>query len=306
MIDILIERIKSLNNPTAVGLDTSFDYLPEDMKKPCKTLSDVGKAITEFNFGLIDRLKGLIPAVKVQVAYYEMYGIPGLTAFKDTLEYAKKNGLVTIADCKRNDIGSTASCYSAAYLGKVSVNGQELTPFESDFLTVNGYLGSDGIKPFTADCEKHKKGIFVLVKTSNPSSGELQDKTMDNGCTLYENTAALVTELGKPTIGKYGYSSVGAVIGATHPAQAEDVRRKFPSLFFLIPGYGAQGGSAEGLTVCFDNNGVGGIVNNSRGIICAYKNQKYNGMNYLQAAEAAVADMQADIYGALKKAGKAK
>lgn len=305
MIDALIDRIRELNNPTAVGLDTSFDYLPENEKKRCKTIDDAGKAITEFNLTLIERIRKLVPAVKVQVAYYEMYGIAGLKAFESTLKAAKQSGLITIADCKRNDIGSTASCYSAAYLGSVKINDKEFTPFESDFLTVNGYLGSDGLKPFIADCEKRDKGIFALVKTSNPSSGELQDKKLDNGETLYENMARLVADCGHGLIGKYGYSDVGAVIGATHPAQAEKVRKEFPSLFFLIPGYGAQGGSADGLTVCFDGRGLGGIVNNSRGIICAYKNEIYKGLDFAQAAERAVIDMREALYSALKKAGKA-
>ena len=257
MIDKLIERIEKLNNPTAVGLDTNFDYLPDNMKKGCKTLADASKAITEFNFTLIDRLKSLVPAVKVQVAYYEMYGVDGMRAFSDTLTYAKKNGLVTIADCKRNDIGSTAACYSSAYLGRVKVGEREFAPFESDFLTVNGYLGTDGLDPFIVDCRKYDKGIFVLVKTSNPT-------------------------------------------------QAEAVRKEFENLFFLIPGYGAQGGSADGLTVCFDSHGRGGIVNNSRGIICAYKKDKFSGMNFAQAAENAVIEMREDIYGALKRAGKAR
>lgn len=306
MIDRLIESIIDKNNPTAVGLDTSFDYLPENVKKSVNNPADAAKAITEFNLTLIDRLKTLVPAVKVQVAYYEMYGTYGLTAFAETLSAARKSGLITIADCKRNDIGSTASCYSAAYLGKVKINDFEFTPFESDFLTVNGYLGADGLNPFVADCEKYDKGIFVLVKTSNPSSGQLQDKKFEDGATLYEHSARLVTEVGKNLIGKYGYSDIGAVIGATHPAQAEKVRKEFPHMFFLIPGYGAQGGSADGLTVCFDEKGLGGIVNNSRGIICAYKSEKYKGQTFAQAAENAVIDMREDIYRSLKKAGKAR
>lgn len=306
MIDKLIDRIRACNNPTAVGLDTCLDYLPEADKSCCKTLTDAAKAIIDFNYALIDRLKSLIPAVKVQVAYYEMYGVAGMQAFEDTLNYAKKNGLITIADCKRNDIGSTASCYSAAYLGKVKVGENEFSPFAADFLTVNGYLGSDGLDPFVADCEKYDKGIFALVKTSNPSSGQLQDKTFSDGKTLYEHMARLVTETGEKLRGKYGYSDVGAVIGATHPGQAEQVRREFPHLFFLIPGYGAQGGSADGLTVCFDERGLGGIVNNSRGIICAYKKEPYKGQTFAEAAENAVIDMREDIYRALKKAGKAK
>lgn len=306
MIDKLIERIAAVGNPTAVGLDTCLDYLPDKDKATCKTLEDAAKAITAFNTTLIDRLKTLIPAVKVQVAYYEMYGVAGMQAFADTLSYAHKNGLVTIADCKRNDIGSTAACYSAAYLGCVRVNERTFTPFAADFLTVNGYLGDDGLAPFVADCKAYDKGIFALVKTSNPSSGQLQDKTLDGDGTLYEHMARLVTDAGKECVGKYGYSDVGAVIGATHPSQAEKVRRAFPSLFFLIPGYGAQGGSADNLAVCFDEHGRGGIVNNSRGILCAYKKDKYGGQTFAEAAENAVIDMREDIARALQKAGKAR
>ncbi len=306
MIDKLIEKIKKLGNPSAVGIDTSFDYLPENMKNNCKTLDDVGKAITEFNFNIIDKVADIVPSVKVQIAYYEMYGLPGLKAFSDTLAYAKKKGLAVISDVKRNDIGSTASCYSAAYLGSVNVNGNEFTPFESDFITVNGYLGSDGINPFLKDCKKNGKGIFVLVKTSNPSSGQLQDKKFASGETLYESMGDYVEEWGKDSVGKFGYSCVGAVVGATHPSQAETLRNRLKHTFFLIPGYGAQGGTADDLSVCFDENGIGGVVNSSRGIICAYKTEKYKGMDYAQAARAASEDMQADIYRALKKAGKVK
>ncbi len=304
MIDMLIERIKTCDNPTAVGLDTCLDYLPDADKKACKTLQDAAKAITQFNYALIDRLHALVPAVKVQVAYYEMYGVAGMQAFADTLAYAKQKGLFTIADCKRNDIGSTAACYSAAYLGGVTVGEQTFAPFAADFLTVNGYLGTDGLDPFTADCKKYDKGIFALVKTSNPSSGQLQDQIMQDGKTLYEHMARIVTEAVSDRIGRYGYSDVGAVIGATHPAQAEKVRNEFPSLFFLIPGYGAQGGSADGLAVCFDRHGLGGIVNNSRGILCAYKKDAYKGQTFAQAAENAVIAMREDINAALRRAGK--
>lgn len=304
IIDTLIDRIKACKNPTAVGLDTCLDYLPEKEKKACKTLADAAKAITDYNRALIDRLYKHVPAVKVQVAYYEMYGVAGMQAFADTLSYAHGKGLITIADCKRNDIGSTAACYSKAYLGKVKVGEKEFSPFAADFLTVNGYLGEDGLNPFIADCEASDRGLFVLVKTSNPSSGQLQDKILQDGKTLYEHMAELVTQCGKTRVGKYGYSSVGAVIGATHPAQADQVRKEFPHLFFLIPGYGAQGGSADGLTVCFDSRGLGGIVNNSRGILCAYKQDKYRGQTPAEAAENAVLAMQDDILRALKKAGK--
>lgn len=294
IIDKLIEKIKLTNNPSVIGLDTCFDYLPEDMQVKCNSLKDVADQITKFNFDLVDVLKNEIPAVKVQVAYYEMYGVEGMRAFADTIKYARDNGLMVIADVKRNDIGSTAAAYSKGYIGKTVFNGKEYTPFESDFITVNGYLGSDGILPFVKDCEQNEKGLFALVKTSNPTSGELQDKIMDNGKTLYDNMADLVDAWGSSTIGKYGYSSVGAVVGATHKEQAEIIRKAHPHLFFLIPGYGAQGGKAEDLAVCFEN-GIGGIVNSSRGILTAYRKPQYAGLNYKDAALKAAIDMKNDI-----------
>lgn len=295
IIDKLIDKIKETNNPSVIGLDTCIDYLPEDMKSKCTTLAEAGKQITKFNFDLIDVLKDVIPAVKVQVAYYEMYGVDGMVAFRDTVAYAREKGLFVIADIKRNDIGSTAAAYSKGYIGKTTLaDGKTVTPFESDFITINGYLGSDGILPFVEDCKKYDKGAFVLVKTSNPTSGELQDKTMDNGKTLYDNMATLVDGWGKELVGKYGYSSIGAVVGATHMEQAKLIRKSHPSTFFLIPGYGAQGGKAGDLAVCFEN-GVGGIVNSSRGILCAYKKDAYKGLNYKEAALKAAIDMQKDI-----------
>lgn len=295
IIDRLIDRIKETNNPSVIGLDTCIDYLPDDMKSKCTTLAEAGKQITKFNFDLIDVLKDVIPAVKVQVAYYEMYGVDGMIAFRDTVAYAREKGLFVIADIKRNDIGSTAAAYSKGYIGKTTLaDGKTVTPFESDFITVNGYLGSDGILPFVEDCKKFDKGAFVLVKTSNPTSGELQDKIMDNGKTLYDNMATLVDGWGKELVGKYGYSSIGAVVGATHMEQAKLIRKAHPSTFFLIPGYGAQGGKAEDLAVCFCD-GIGGIVNSSRGILCAYKKDAYKGMDYKQAALKAAVDMQKDI-----------
>lgn len=299
MTDRLIERIAATGNPTAVGLDTAFDYLPEPMRAPCKTLADVGKAITEFNLELIERLSPLVPAVKVQVAYYEMYGVEGMKAFEATLAAAKKKGLIVIADAKRNDIGSTAACYAKAYLSGVTAAGLTETPFDSDYITVNGYLGVDGIQPFTDACAATGKGIFVLAKTSNPSSGQLQNRTFESGETLFEAMGDLIEEWGKPSRGKYGYSSVGAVVGATHPAEAEALRKRLPHTFFLVPGYGAQGGTADGLKVCFDSSGKGAIVNNSRGILCAYTKEKYKGMSFAGAAEAAVIDMQADLAKAI-------
>ena len=294
LIDRLIDKIKEKDNPSVAGLDTCIDYLPDDVRGKCETLYDAAKYITDFNFALIDAIKDVVPAVKVQVAYYEMYGVEGMRAFSDTLAYARQHGLFTIADVKRNDIGSTASAYSNAYLGETVLEGSAVTPFESDFVTVNGYLGSDGVLPFVADCKKNDRGIFVLVKTSNPGSGELQDKLMDNGKTLYENMACLVDAWGADLRGKYGYSSVGAVVGATHKAQAEAIRKAHPSLFFLIPGYGAQGGKAEDLAVCF-RDGIGGIVNSSRGILTASRKPQYAGTTFDEAARLAAIAMREDI-----------
>jgi orotidine-5'-phosphate decarboxylase len=304
MIDKLINKIIDMQNPTCVGLDTSFDYLPEFMKEGMATFEGVSEAIVEFNMNIIDKICDIVPAVKVQVAYYEMYGFEGLRAFDYTINYAKGRGMYVIADCKRNDIGSTAGCYSKAYLGSTNVNGKKIKAFPADMLTVNGYLGTDGIAPFVEDCKANDKGIFVLVKTSNPSSGELQNLKLESGEYIYERMGRLVEEWGKDTIGKYGYSDVGAVVGATHPEEAAKLRSELKNTFFLIPGYGAQGGNAQMLKCCFDENGLGGIVNNSRGILCAYKKAEYSGMDYAEAARAACIDMQQDLYSTIGKFGK--
>ncbi|MEG2561810.1 MAG: orotidine-5'-phosphate decarboxylase [Clostridia bacterium] len=295
IIDKLIDKILLTKNPSAVGLDTCIDYLPEEMQKNCVSTEEARKYITQFNCDLIDEIKEIVPAVKVQVAYYEMYGVDGMIAFRDTIKYARENGLFVIADVKRNDIGSTASAYSKGYIGQTKLpNGKLITPFESDFITVNGYLGSDGINPFVDDCAKFDKGLFALVKTSNPTSGELQDKIMDNGKTLYDNMACLVDKWGSGLIGKHGYSNVGGVIGATHKEQAALIRKAHPNMFFLIPGYGAQGGKAQDLAVCFEN-GIGGIVNSSRGILCACRKAEYSGLDYKKAALQACIDMREDL-----------
>lgn len=304
MIDKLIERIIELQNPTCVGLDTDFSYLPEELREGIATFEGVAEGLIEFNMNIIDKVCDIVPAVKVQVAYYEQYGYEGLRAFDYTVNYATGRGMYVIADCKRNDIGSTASCYSKAYLGKTDINGKKIKAFPADMLTVNGYLGTDGIAPFVEDCKKNDKGIFVLVKTSNPSSGELQNLKLENGRYIYEQMGQLVEEWGKDTIGKYGYSDVGAVVGATHPEEAANLRSQLKNTFFLIPGYGAQGGNAQMLKCCFDERGLGGIVNNSRGIICAYKKPQYSGMTYAEAARAACIDMQQDLASAIGKMGR--
>ena len=299
--DRLIERIIELQNPTCVGLDTSFDYLPDDMRAGAKDFSDVAERIFYFNKKLVDTLCDIVPSVKVQIAYYEMYGAEGLKAYRETLSYAAEKGLVVIADAKRNDIGSTAACYSRAFLGETSVEGARFSAFPSDYVTVNGYLGTDGIVPFVEDCKERDKGIFVLVKTSNPSSGELQNRLLENGTPVYEYMGGLVEKWGESTVGKYGYSAVGAVVGATHPEEAARLRKKLPHTFFLIPGYGAQGGSAEMLRCCFGKDGLGGVVNNSRGILCAYKK---TGGTYYEAARAAAVAMQKDLSEAIGKMGR--
>ena len=300
IVDKLIDKIKEYDNPTVAGIDTSFDYLPEDMRAGVKDFKGAAEAILAFNKKIIDNICDIVPCVKVQIAYYEMYGIEGMRAFAETLRYASEKGMFVMTDAKRNDIGATAECYAKAYLGETQVGESSYTAFDSDFLTVNGYLGSDGIKPFLNWMDKRDKGIFVLVKTSNKSSGELQDLKLENGKTVYEYMGSLVEGWGKGSIGKYGYSAVGAVVGATHPAQAEILRREMPHTFFLIPGYGAQGGKADDLKVCFGEDGLGGIVNSSRGILCAYKQEKYAGMTFDAAARQACVDMKNDLNRAIK------
>ena len=299
--DKLIDGIIAMQNPTCVGLDTLFDYLPDDMRAGAKTFEDVAERVLEFNKKIIDSVYDIVPSVKVQIAYYEMYGAAGMKAYYETLKYGAAKGLVVIADAKRNDIGSTASCYAKAFLGETQVNDSTLKAFPSDYVTVNGYLGSDGIVPFVEECEKHDKGIFVLVKTSNPSGAEIQNMVLDNGMPMYEYVGGLVEKWGESTIGSYGYSAVGAVVGATHPTEAARLREVLPHTFFLIPGYGAQGGNAEMLKSCFAANGLGGVVNNSRGILCAYKK---NGGTYYDAAREACVAMQKDLSSVIGKMSK--
>jgi len=296
IFDSLIEKIVAMQNPTCVGLDTSFAYLPDEMRAGVSDLEGAAEAILTFNKKIIDSVCDVVPCVKVQIAYYEQYGAAGLKTFFKTLRYAKEKGLFVITDAKRNDIGATASQYATAYLGETDVNGGVLQAFPSDFLTVNGYLGSDGIVPFTDECKRHDKGIFVLVKTSNPSSGELQNLKLQDGRTVYECMGDMAEQWGEGTVGKYGYSCVGAVVGATYPEEAKILRARLKHTFFLVPGYGAQGANAEMLKNCFTANGLGGIVNNSRGVLCAYKKR---GGTYYEAARQACLDMKADLNNVL-------
>ena len=256
-IDNLIEKIKEKNNPTVIGLDPRYDIIPECIKeKYSKDLEGAGKAIVEFNKALIDAVCDIVPAVKPQIAFYEMFGIPGMIAFEETCKYAKEKGMIVIADMKRGDIGTTAKAYSNAAIGKTKIGELNKSIFDVEFVTVNPYLGTDGIQPFIEDCKEYGKGIFVLVKTSNKSSGELQDLVTEDGETIYVKVAKLVNEWGKDLIGKYGYSSISSVVGATYPKQLEELRKAMPHSYFLIPGYGAQGGKAEDIALGFDKNGL--------------------------------------------------
>lgn len=305
-IDNLIEKIKETNNPTVMGLDPRYDMIPEVVRnKYSSDLEGISKAILEYNKELIDNTYDIIPAIKPQLAFYEMFGIEGMKAFKETCKYAKEKGMIVIADAKRGDIGSTAKGYSNAYLGQTPIGEEKIEVFENiDFLTVNPYLGVDSITPFVEDCIKYDKGIFVLVKTSNPSSGELQDLKLENGKTVYEHVASLVEKWGKELRGKYGYSSVAAVVGATYPEQLKEIREKAPHTYFLIPGYGAQGGKAEDIALGFDNNSLGGIVNASRSLMCAYKSdkwkEKYSEAEYGKATRAEALDMKEVLNSVIK------
>lgn len=274
-MDKLISKIKETNNPTVMGLDPRYDMIPESIRtKYSQDVEGACKAILEFNKKLIDNVYDIVPAVKPQIAFYEMFGIEGIKVFNETCKYAKQKGMIVIADVKRGDIGSTAAGYSNAYLGKTPIGQEKVSIYDVDFVTVNPYLGIDGVKPFIDDCKEYGKGIFILVKTSNKSSGELQDLKLENGTTIYEKVAELVSSWGEDLVGEYGYSSVGAVVGATYPIQIKELREIMPKTYFLIPGYGAQGGKAEDIALGF-KDGIGGIVNASRSLMTAYKSDRW-------------------------------
>jgi orotidine-5'-phosphate decarboxylase len=274
-MDKLIAKIKQTNNPTVMGLDPRYDMIPKTIKsKYSNDVKGACDAIVEFNKGLIDSVYDIIPAVKPQIAFYEMFGIDGIKAFDKTIKYAKEKGMMVIVDAKRGDIGSTAEGYSNAFIGRTPIENEKFSIYDADFITVNPYLGIDGVKPFIDDCKEYGKGIFILVKTSNKSSGELQDLKLEDGKTIYEKVAELVNSWGKDLVGEYGYSSVGAVVGATYPIQIKELREIMPETYFLIPGYGAQGGKAEDIALGF-KNGIGGIVNASRSLMTAYKSDRW-------------------------------
>ena len=300
-MDRLIKKIEEMKNPTVAGLDPKLDFIPEDIKKAAfeeygRNLEGAAQALLTFNKGLIDALCDIVPAVKPQCAYYEMYGWPGMKALAETINYAKEKGMFVITDGKRNDIGATMEAYATAHLGEVSVDGEAFEPFAGDALTVNGYLGSDGINPLLDICKARDKDIFVLVKTSNKSSGELQDKLIGDK-TVSEIMGDFCENWGSDNIGKYGYSAVGAVVGATYPKQLHELREKLPHTFFLVPGYGAQGGGAADIIGGFDKDGRGAIINASRSIMCAYQK---NGGDFKEAARNEAIRMRDEINEGIK------
>ena len=305
MINKLIENIKKTGAPIVVGLDPKLDFVPKQVQEKAygefgETLEGAAEAIWQFNKEIVDHTYDLIPAVKPQIAMYEQFGIPGLEAFKKTVDYCKEKGLVVIGDIKRGDIGSTSAAYAVGHIGKVQVGSKTYAPFDEDFVTVNPYLGSDGVNPFIDICKEEKKGLFILVKTSNPSSGEFQDRLVD-GKPLYELVGEKVAQWGETCMGDE-YSYIGAVVGATYPEMGKALRKVMPKSYILVPGYGAQGGQGKDLVHFFNEDGLGAIVNSSRGIIAAYKQDQYAqyGAEYFgQASRAAVEAMIADIQGAL-------
>ena len=307
IMDKLYYRISELKNPTVAGLDTRIEYLPESFVKEImpngiNSFEDAAEAVYQYNVRLVDALCDIVPAVKVQVAYYEMYGTAGMVAFEETMAYAKKKGMIVMADVKRNDIGATAACYANAYVGKTPLPGGEQRAFSSDIATINPYLGVDGIKPFVDACAENGTGVYALVKTSNKSSGQLQDLRYEDGRTLYEAVADLVEEWGAETRGETGYSVIGAVVGATYPEQGTALRARMPHTFFLVPGYGAQGATGKDIAGCFDANGNGAIVNASRSILTAWK--KREGVDFDVAARDEALRMREDLCSSLREMGK--
>ncbi len=306
MINSLVEKIKKTEAPIVVGLDPTMELIPKFILNKAiencgESLEAVGEAIWEYNKGLVDAVYDLVPAVKPQIAMYEQFGIPGIVAYDKTIKYCKEKGLVVIGDIKRGDIGSTSTAYAIGHLGSVKVGNTVCKAFDEDFATVNPYLGTDGIKPFIDVCKEENKGIFVLVKTSNPSSGEFQDRNID-GKTLYEIVGEKVRQWGETHMGDCGYSYVGAVVGATYPEVGKIMRDVMPNTYILVPGYGAQGGKGKDLAHFFNKDGLGAIINSSRGIIGAYKQEayaKFGDKNFGEAARAAVIDMREDIKSAL-------
>ncbi len=297
--DKLTNRISKLSNPTVVGLDPRLNQLPEHIIDRAideygENFEGAAEAILDFNLGIIDAIYDLVPAVKLQIAFYECYGHHGLRVYEETVRYAQDKGLLVIGDAKRNDIGSTAEAYAEGHLGMVDIFGEKQSAIDVDCLTVTPYLGTDGIKPFTKVCQEYGKGIFVLVRTSNNSADEIQGQAIGDEL-MDEHVATLVEGWGRDLIGESGFSSVGAVVGATYPEEARVLRNIMPNQIFLVPGYGAQGASAEDVRYSFHKNGTGAIVNSSRGIIFAYQKQNRSSEAFAEASRDAVLAMKEDL-----------
>lgn len=306
MMDNLINKIKEKNSPIVMGIDPRYEMIPDIIKsKYPKDMAGFSESAVVFAKKLIDATYDIIPAIKPQLAYFEMMGPNGLDAFQKIVDYAKSKDLIVIADAKRGDIGTTSQGYSNTFLGETSLDDYKEKIYDADFVTVNPYMGTDCLKPFIEDSKKYGKGVFVLVKTSNKSSGELQDLKLENGNKVYEQVATLVEEWGKDLIGEYGYSSISAVVGATYPEQLKEIRNLAPHTFFLIPGYGAQGGKAEDIALGFDENGIGGIVNASRSLMCAYKADRwkeiYTEEQFAEATRAEALRMREELMNAIQK-----
>lgn len=302
-INTLVAMIRKKGNPSVAGLDARLTYIPEAIVRRHlmlhgETLRAAAESIVEFNCGLMDALSDVIPAVKPQAAYYELLGSYGAMALKETIDYAHAKGLYVIADVKRNDIGATASAYAEAYIGKTCVGDTEIAPYGADSATVNAYLGTDGIEPFLKECRGRDKSIFVLVKTSNPSSGEFQNRDME-GRPLYARVAEMMAAWGEGLDTACGYNQVGAVVGATYPEEQKIIRELLPKAYFLVPGYGAQGATAKDIANAFNDDGLGAIVNSSRGIMCAWKKTGNNGADYKEAARAEAIRMRDEIVAAI-------
>ncbi len=300
IFDRLIEKIQKCNNPTVVGLDPKIDFIPkyildENFELYGQKPKAIANAFFDFNKKIIDEVYDLVPAVKPQIAMYEMYGSCGIKAYIRTIEYAKSKNLIVIGDVKRGDIQSTAEAYSDGHIGQISIGDKKTAVFDEDIITVNPYLGGDSIIPYLKNCEDFDRGLFILVKTSNPMSGDFQDLDV-GGMKLYEKVGLTVAKWGENLIGENGFSALGAVVGATYKEEAEKLRKLLPNTFFLVPGYGAQGGKAEDLAVFFNQKGLGAIINNSRGIIAAYKNSKdFSENEFEKASRQAVLDMKSEL-----------
>jgi orotidine-5'-phosphate decarboxylase len=301
--DRLIDAVKRKGNPCVVGLDPRVDQMPNFITDALteKSPESVRQAIAHFHRIVLDATAQLVPAVKPQIAFYEQYGLGGISAFMDTIQMAKERGLIVIVDAKRNDIAATAEAYANAFLGRTRLPWGDEPVFDADCVTISPFLGRDSMNPFLRACSKYGKGVFILVKTSNPGSRDLQDvKEAESGQPIYVRLARTIAELGQETIGKNGYSSVGAVVGATFPEQAKELRQLMPRSIILVPGYGSQGGTAEDAAKCFNPDGLGAVVNASRSITYTFQTPNISEKEYAHLVHNNVEKMAAELNTAIR------